>query len=538
MNRARSLLTGVLLTSSALVVAAGPGTKTSKSAAPYLETPRGAKPRVVITADPELDDNNSLLRYLLYSSDFQTEGLIYASSGVHWAGDGKGTLFSVPGREYFRFGLKLCPCSSYRWKPGEAFIEEGVAAYAKAYPNLKLHHPGYPTPEMLQSKIRVGNIKFDGEMKEDTPGSDLIKSLLLDDISSPVYLHAWGGQSTIARALKSIEERYSDTPQWPEIRAKVIAKAVIHPSGDQDDTYARYIAPNWPEIRYRPWEGGVPLGYGAQDMVSTDDLRFYSADWFQKNIVSKGPMGARQRSWGDGKPMIEGDRFEYFHLAGFSPKQLKQKGYILWLRPQPEGEFLGEGDTHTFLNLIDNGLRGYRGDSLGGWGGYPAKGDHSAAGSSVNEWLKSLERQVTEADYMMPPLPRGTTDPFIASSMLDLAARYAWATTPTYKAANHNPRVTIAGPADVSGRPGQKIRLTARTSDPDGNKVALRWRIWQEAGTYAGRHATVSASKPGSALMVVPADAKAGDKIVILAEATDDGTPTLSAYGRISLQVR
>jgi hypothetical protein len=29
----------------------------------YLETPPGQKPRVVITADPELDDNNSLIRY-------------------------------------------------------------------------------------------------------------------------------------------------------------------------------------------------------------------------------------------------------------------------------------------------------------------------------------------------------------------------------------------------------------------------------------------------------------------------------------------
>ena len=28
----------------------------------YLETPAGKKPRVVITADPELDDNNSMIR--------------------------------------------------------------------------------------------------------------------------------------------------------------------------------------------------------------------------------------------------------------------------------------------------------------------------------------------------------------------------------------------------------------------------------------------------------------------------------------------
>ncbi len=46
------------------------------------------KPRIIITADPELDDNNSLIRFLLYSTDVQVEGLIYASSQFHWKGDG------------------------------------------------------------------------------------------------------------------------------------------------------------------------------------------------------------------------------------------------------------------------------------------------------------------------------------------------------------------------------------------------------------------------------------------------------------------
>ncbi|MEP7314653.1 MAG: nucleoside hydrolase-like domain-containing protein [Pseudomonadota bacterium] len=91
------------------------------------------KPRVVITADPELDDFNSLVRYLLFSSDYATEGLIYASSQFHWKGDGKGTKRFVPGREYSRFGLQLCPCNSWRWTPDERFIDDAVEAYAWAY---------------------------------------------------------------------------------------------------------------------------------------------------------------------------------------------------------------------------------------------------------------------------------------------------------------------------------------------------------------------------------------------------------------------
>src|SRR5688572_33421785 len=84
------------------------------------------KPRVILTADPELDDSNSLVRYLLYSADFQTEGIIYASSGFHWKGDGSGKKWSMPNREYFRFGLNLCPCESWRWDPKERFIDDAI----------------------------------------------------------------------------------------------------------------------------------------------------------------------------------------------------------------------------------------------------------------------------------------------------------------------------------------------------------------------------------------------------------------------------
>ena len=149
------------------------------------------KPRVVVTTDPELDDSNSLIRYLLYSTDFRTEGLVYASSQFHWKGDGKGTKWFVPNRESRRFGLNLCPCESWRWAPDERFIHDAVDIYEKVYPNLKVHDPGYPTPAELRSKLRWGNIEFDGEMEKDTEGSDLIKSLLLDDQPGPLYLLAW-----------------------------------------------------------------------------------------------------------------------------------------------------------------------------------------------------------------------------------------------------------------------------------------------------------------------------------------------------------
>src|SRR3974390_668542 len=120
-----------------------------------------AKPRVVITADPELDDNNTIIRAILYSSDVKLEGLVYVSSQFHWRGDGKGTTQYIAGREYTRLGL--CPCTSWRFAADERFIDNIVGAYAKAYPNLKVHDPGYPPPAELRSKIKWGNVDFDGD---------------------------------------------------------------------------------------------------------------------------------------------------------------------------------------------------------------------------------------------------------------------------------------------------------------------------------------------------------------------------------------
>jgi hypothetical protein len=518
-----------------------PTTSRVDGGAPAAEPP---KPRVVVTTDPELDDSNSLLRYLLYSTDFRTEGLVYASSQFHWKGDGTGRKLSVPGREYTRFGLKLCPCESWRWAPGERFIDDAVDVYERIYPNLRVHDPSYPAPAELRSKIRWGNVEFDGDISKDTPGSDLIRDLLLDDSTEPVYLLAWGGASTIARALKSIQERNEGTARWPVLRARVSAKAILSLSGDQDDTYARYIEPNWPDIRsLSAGQGGVNVAYGAFVFASAENAPYFSADWTRANVSSQGPLGAHYRVWGDGKQMVKGDRFDYFGLSGFTADSLRKLGYVVWLPPRPKGEFLGEGDTFTFFSLIANGLGAYRDDTPGGWAGRIAVNPASRSAepragagggaASFQEFMRSLERIGPEGPSTRPPSPQPN---FTPAAQNDFAARVRWSVTPTYAGANHEPVVGVLGSTHVTARAGATVRLEGSVSDPDGDPVTTRWWRWKDVDSYPGE---VRISSPASlaTTVQVPADARAGQTIQLVLEGTDTGTPALTRYRRVVVTV-
>jgi hypothetical protein len=464
------------------------------------------RPRIVVTADPELDDNNSLIRFLLYSSDLKIEGLIYASSGFHWKGDGKGTKWFVPGREYSRFGLDTCPCESWRWSKNERFINDVVEAYEKVYQNLKVHNPNYPAPAELKSKIRYGNIEFDGDISKDSPGSDLIKSVILDDKPGPVFITAWGGQSTIARALRSIQIQYECTNEWEDIKKKISRKVVLLPSGDQDDTYATYIKPNWPDIEYRQFAYGPNYSYGAQLGARQEDSVYLTASWMKENVSGRGPLGALYRVWGDGKQMVKGDIMDYFGFSGYTNDELREMGYVVWMPVQQKGSWLGEGDNHTFMNMPGNGLRAYEAVSYGGWGG----------------------RDAVKKEFAYPD--------FFPQAQRDFAARLKWSVTAKYTDANHEPVVKIEGPLIVLATAGEKIRLNGFVSDPDGNSVSIKW--WQfQSGSYPGK---VVISSPNSVQteILIPNDAMAGQTVHLILEATDNGTPSLTRYQRIIITVK
>jgi hypothetical protein len=472
-----------------------------------------AKPRVVLMDDPELDDQNTVVRYLLYSSQFNTEGLVYASSGVHWAGDGMGTKWFVPDREYSRFGLNLCPCTSWRWKPGERFIDDAVDIYAQVYPNLKVHDPDFPTPDYLKSKIFAGNIQFDGDISRDSPGSELIKNLLLDDKPGPVYLLTGAGQSTIARALKAIKLLYEGTPEWQAIYKKVTQKVIIQSFGDQDDTYASYIKPNWPDIQFRQMATAT-WGYGARDVVLPQYAKYLTAEWMKSNVSNVGPFGSFYRVWGDGKQMVPGDIFDYFGLSGLTTEELKARGYVVWAPPQEKGSWISEGDTSIFMNLLDNGLRADENPAYGGWGGRSGI-DHDESGA-------------TPADYAAAR--------WFGPAQQDFAARMKWTVTPSYSGANHAPVIKVNIPLDITATRGATVQMKVSAKDPDGNALTCKWWQHTDAGTYPGSISLKTPGKPSTSFEVPP-NAMPGQTIHIICEVTDNGTPALTSYRRFIITV-
>ena len=430
------------------------------------------KPRTIVTTDPELDDLNSLIRMLLYSNEIRIEGLVYASGQHHYAGDPEA---GIP---------------AYRWKAGQSHIEDALDAYDRVDQNLRRHDADFPTAAQLRSKYRVGNISVLNDISESTPGSRLIADVLLDDKPGPVYLQAWGGVSTIARALLDVEERYKGTRKWDAIYRKVSNKAIITRWGAQDDTYATYVAPNWPQIENREVATNI-WGYFTRNSILPEDRFLVDPEWTRENVSEVGPLGELYRVWGDGRfmaefggpewegyprqdrcmpppacpegPFFDDEDFFGFDATETTREDLIARGYNVWTALQAPGAFISEGDSSNFALLIDNGLRSYENATWGGWGGRQVL-------TSTDPLLYSPP---SAAAGDVNPATGTRTNGFHASRwwrdiQMDFAARMLWSVTPDRDDANHEPiaRVPRGAPRHQrqagSARPARRLRQGSR----------------------------------------------------------------------------
>jgi hypothetical protein len=246
------------------------------------------------------------------------------------------------------------------------------------------------------------------------------------------------------------------------------------------------------------------------------------------------------RVWGDGKQMVKDDIFDYFGLVGHTNEELKKMGYIVWMPVQTQGSWLGEGDTGTFMNMLGNGLRAYEHGSFGGWGGRqvdapvfsfqpanPAALDSTLQGMMATMSAISSDSAARKDEVTLPD--------FFGVAERDFAARMKWSVTPSYDDGNHEPNVDISSGLNIEATPGQKIQLTGNVTDPDKDELTIQW--WQfKVGSYPG-DVVIENSSSSNAVITVPPDAKPGQTIHAIIEVTDNGTPALTSYARVIIQV-
>ncbi len=478
-----------------------------------------SKPRTIVTTDGEIDDVDSFIRMLLYANEFKIEGLIYSSSMWHYKGDGKGTkMVSEMEMTKKMYGEK----TDLRWA-GEHWMQDLMDAYEKVYPNLNKNAKGFPTASVLRNVIKVGNIDFEGEMEHDTEGSDFIKNKLLDNDLTPIYLQAWGGTNTIARALKSIEDQYKNTTQWQDIYKKVSQKAIIYAILDQDATYRKYISVNWADIRilYNSKQFWC-LAYNWEKAVPEPLHKYLEGKFMGENIINNhGALTKMYYSYGDGQKQVGDDE----HIHGDSTK-LKNTQWGNFNKY----DFISEGDSPAFLHLIDVGLGNLENPNFGGWGGRLRQSKINPNRWEDGENVAEFNPMTQKIELAYPQVR------WLKALQNDFAARADWCVK-EFKEANHPSVVTLNHSQNLMAKPNMIVKLSGNAKDPDGDILQYHWWQYEEVGTYKGKILLQNANQSKTSF-TMPNDIQKGENIHLILEVSDNRTPRLTRYQRVIVECK
>ena len=440
------------------------------------------KPRLVVMTDlsNEPDDEESLVRLLVYSDQFDIEGLIAVTS--NW--------------------LKT--------NPREDLIRRDLAAYAEVRTNLVKHSASFPPVENLLAVTRTGQTHYGmaavGQGKSSGGSQRIIETVDRAD-GRPVWVAIWGGPNTLAQALWDV--RASRSPAEVE---KFVAKLRVYAISDQDDSGA------WMRREF------TNLFYIVSPSSPASYQEYYRATW-------TGISGGR------GDQAASGYHFDMVDNPWLETNIIKNHGPLGALYPPLK--YIMEGDTPSFLGLIDRGLGWEISPAYGGWGGRYAL--YQPAGETRLIWTDNAATR----DRVEVEKDRAETSNFATiwrwreQFQDDFAARMNWCVADDFKKANHNPRPVINGNRStdvvmISAKTGSTVKLSAAGTDAgdDGQNVKVTWWIYREAGTLDG--ARFSQTNGLNTEVVLPS--RSGTVHVIL-QAEDDGTPPLTAYRRAILQV-
>jgi hypothetical protein len=445
---------------------------------------RADSERVFVLTDisNEPDDEQSMVRFLVYANEYDVEGLVATTST--WL------------RSTTRVDL----------------IHRQLDAYDQVRPNLIKHAPGYPSAETLRAVTATGQTSYGmagvGDGKS-TAGSRLLLAAIDKRDPRPLWVTVWGGANTLAQAL--LDARRDRSMQ--ELEA-LVAKLRVYTISDQDDAgpWMRREFPglfyvvspstaDWKEYWRATWTGIS----GDRHYRNGPGHKFYLVDnpWLEENVIKgHGPLGALY----------------------------------------PRLEYIMEGDTPSFLGLIGNGLGWHVSPAYGGWGGRYAL--YQAYGESRPIWTNNQDSRdtVTADNGRTECTDPATIWRWREHFQHDFAARMDWCVVAEQEQANHNPIAVLDGDrtkriVELGVKPGDTVTLSAAgSSDPDDDTLRMTWFIYREAGTFNGEVPLSESTGPWTSF-VAPA-VKEAETVHVILLVEDDGAPSLFAYRRAIVTVQ
>lgn len=282
------------------------------------------RPRLFVTTDigGDPDDQQSLVRLLVYANEFQIEGLVASAAGT-------------PGE------LKESVT-----RPD--LIHATLDAYEKVRPNLARHAPGWPAAEALRSVVRSGNpLRGRDHIGEghDTDGSRLLIARVdAGTAAAPLNVSVWGGQTDLAQALWRVKR-----DRGAEGLAAFAKKFRVYEINDQDKIGA-WLQDEFPGLYYI--QSQAPAGRDKREgqyrgMYLGGDESLTSREWIEKHVLSRGPLGALYptKTYTAPNPhacMKEGDTpswFFFLPLGGNDPRDPAKPGWGGRYVPGADGWF-------------------------------------------------------------------------------------------------------------------------------------------------------------------------------------------------------
>jgi hypothetical protein len=386
------------------------------------------------------------------------------------------------------FDLEGLIVSTSCWSKSQrdkGILDSIVSAYGEVVSNLKAHDPEFPSLEYLESIAVTGQTGFGMEDvgdDRDSPGSELIIASVDRDDPRPVWVTCWGGCNTIAQAIWKVQSTRSETEL-----ADFLSKLRVYDSLGQDDTGA-WMTKSFPSLLY----------IRAKEVYSWQP----SDSWVDEHVQSHGELGTVYPDW--------------------------------------EEENIYEGDSAAILHLIPNGLHDPDQVDQGGWGGrFGLEKQEGLRGMDCNGEL--LENEEEHDPYFMYNEAAESISRWQDAILSDFEARMDWSTTSEFGDANHHPIAVVNGDTgrkvvEITASPGSDVDLSAAgSSDPDGDGLAYSWLFYEEPSSYNGS-LTIQNNTSDSATLSLPSDA-VGETLHVILELRDNGSPSLTSYRRVILNV-